>query len=303
MEEPKHILITGGTGFIGKILCPRLQQKGYHVLVLTRNPAKHRERESESLRFLSSVSEISNDTSIDTIINLAGEPLGEGKWTEERKKTFLSSRVRITQELIDLMQRLERKPKQFLSSSAVGFYGPQGDTILVEDSAPVDCYLYQLCKKWEEVALQARDIGVRCCVLRIGIVLGAHGGPLAELSLPFRWKVAAQLGDGRQWMPWIHLEDIIGVVFFLMENPTVEGVCNLSAPNPVTNAEFCQILGTLMRTWISVRVPAGLVSWLAGELADEILLVSQRVLPRKLEQAEYSFQYPHIKDCLQSLIS
>lgn len=300
--EKKIVLVTGGTGFIGKVLCQKLREKSYCVIVLTRSPDKHRHLETPSLRFVSSLDDITDDTPIHTIINMAGEPLGEGTWSDKRKERFLSSRVDITQGLISLMSRLQQKPKQFLSSSAVGFYGPQGDTILTESSSAVDCYLYTLCKKWEEVALQSEDIGVRCCLLRIGIVLGNGGGPLAQLQLSYRWKVAAQLGDGKQWMPWIHIDDIIGSVFFLMEQPHIRGAVNLTAPQPVTNSEFNQILGSVLNTWISVRVPASLVSFLAGELADEILLVSQRVVPQKLEREGYDFQYTVLEDCLRSLL-
>ena len=204
--------------------------------------------------------------------------------------------------LISLMVRLEKKPEQFLSSSAVGYYGPQGNTILKEDSPAVDCYLYTLCKEWEDVALQSEEIGVRCCLMRIGIVLGNGGGPLAQLQLPYRWKVAAQLGDGSQWMPWIHIDDIIGSMFFLMEQPHIRGAINLTAPEPVTNAEFNQRLGRILSTWISVRVPSSLVSLLAGELADEILLVSQRVIPDRLKKEGYSFRYRGLEECLRALL-
>ena len=188
-HEQGCVLITGGTGFIGKILCARLLDKGYRLIVLTRSPDKYKDQQSPSLRFLSDLNEITPDTVIHTIINLAGEPLAEGRWSEAKKKRFVDSRVDITSALVELMARLRDKPAVFLSSSAIGYYGPQADTEITEETPIVDCFLYQLCHKWEAAALPAKKLGVRCCLLRIGMVLGPKGGPFEQFRIP---KMAIQ---------------------------------------------------------------------------------------------------------------
>ncbi len=297
-----YILITGGTGFIGKILCARLKEKGYRLIILTRSPHKYKDQQSQSQRFLSSLDELTADTPIHTVINLAGEPLAEGRWTEAKKKRFVDSRVDITSSLINLMTRLDTKPDVFLSSSAIGYYGPQADTEIVEESPAVGCFLHDLCQKWEAAALSAQALGVRCCLLRIGMVLGPEGGPFDQFRLPFAFKVAAHLGTGEQWMSWIHQDDIIEILFFLMENTQAEGPINLTAPQPVTNAQFTSMVGERMRAWISLGVPAPLVRFLTGELGEEVLLVSQRVLPRQLLQLGYRFRYEELGACLDAIL-
>ena len=301
-KSPESILVTGGTGFIGRILCERLQAKGHRLIVLTRNPAKYKSQQSVTQRFIANLDEISDDTIIHTIINLAGEPLAEGRWTEVKKQRFIQSRLDITNAVVALSQRLEQKPSLLLSSSAIGYYGPQADTEITEDHAPADCFLHRLCAQWEEAALAIQNLGVRCCLLRIGMVLGPQGGPLQQFRLPFRFKVAARLGDGKQWMSWIHQEDIINILFFLMEKKDIQGPVNLTAPLPVTNGQFTSMVGQIMRSWVSVSVPAVVVKVLVGELGTEVLLVSQRVLPAKLQNAGYRFTYNELTPCLEELL-
>jgi uncharacterized protein (TIGR01777 family) len=299
----QRVLITGGSGFIGQQLVTALSQAGQQVLVLTRDIENAARNLDVRVTFLTSLEQIRNDEIIDCIINLAGEPLSAGRWSPERKSAFHASRVGITDDLLHLVHRLEHKPKTLLSGSAVGYYGHHQDQYLDEQSAAHDGFSHQLCKSWEERALAFQSLGVRVCLLRIGIVLGRHGGPLQELRRPFDFGIATQLGDGYQWMPWIHLDDVLESCAFLMEQPGIEGAVNLSAPEPVTQAAFTQLLQRHIRhALFRVRVPAVLVRLLVGEMADEILLSGQRVIPAKLLRHGYVFRHNNLESALSDLI-
>lgn len=293
-----RILLTGGSGFIGSPLASALSQTGHDVIVLTRNPANLWQIRGR-VSCITDLGQIANNERIDCIINLAGEPLAASRWTTERKLDFLQSRITVTDALLQLVERLERKPEVLLSGSAVGYYGHWDDQKLDEHSVPRDCFSHQLCAQWEQRAQQMQTYGVRVCLLRIGIVLGRDGGPLEELRRPFDLGVASQLGCGAQWMPWIHLHDLLDICAFLLDRTDIEGPVNLSAPNPVIHTEFVtQLRRQLPFTLIRVHVPAFLVRWLVGEMADEVLLSGQRVLPSKLLESGYSFRYPELAAAL-----
>ncbi|MDG9922711.1 MULTISPECIES: TIGR01777 family oxidoreductase [unclassified Pseudomonas] len=296
-----RILLTGGSGFIGSPLASSLSQAGHDVLVLTRDLANVRHIRGR-ITCLTSLEQIASDERIDCIINLAGEPLAESRWNEERKRRFLQSRLTTTDALLSLVQRLEHKPDVLLNGSAVGYYGHWQDEELDENSAARSCFSHQLCAQWEERARQMEAFGVRVCLLRIGVVLGRDGGPLQELRRSFDLGVAAQLGNGQQWMPWIHLHDVLDICVFLLANPNIQGPINLTAPEPVTHAGFCTLLKRqLPSALISVRVPTLLVRMLVGEMADEVLLSGQRVLPAKLLEHGYAFRYPELAIALRQL--
>ncbi|MBB6341115.1 uncharacterized protein (TIGR01777 family) [Pseudomonas fluvialis] len=296
-----RILLTGGSGFIGSPLASALSQAGHDVLVLTRNSANLRQIQGR-VTCLTDMAQIADSERIDCIINLAGEPLAASRWTAARKHGFLQSRITVTKALLQLVQRLEHKPEVLLSGSAVGYYGHWEDQPLDESSASRNCFSHQLCAQWEQSAQQIQELGVRVCLLRIGIVLGRDGGPLAELKRPFELGVASQLGHGRQWMPWIHLHDVLDICAFLINHPDIEGPINLSAPVPVTHADFVtQLQRHLPTALIRVRVPAFLVRWLIGEMADEVLLSGQRALPKRLLKAGYTFRYPELPSALHQL--
>lgn len=300
-ERRLRILLTGGSGFIGSPLAVALSQAGHDVLVLTRNPANLGQIQGR-ITCLTDLGQIADGERIDCIINLAGEPLAAARWTAARKHCFLQSRLEVTDALLQLVQRLEHKPEVLLNGSAVGYYGHWQDQELDERSEPHDCFSHQLCAQWEKRAQQMQAFGVRVCLLRIGIVLGRHGGPLEELKRPFELGVASQLGDGRQWMPWIHLHDLLDICAFLLDRPDIVGPVNLSAPTPVTHANFVsQLRRQLPTALMRLRIPAWLVRGLVGEMADEVLLSGQRVLPAKLLEAGYVFRYPELAPALRQL--
>jgi hypothetical protein len=298
------VLITGGSGFIGRPLVKALSQAGHRVLVLSRSIEGAARGLDGRVTLLSSLEQIGDDEVIDCIINLAGEPLAAGRWNPTRKTAFGASREQMTEQLLQLAQRLQHKPKTLLSGSAVGYYGHHQDAYLDEQSAAHDGFSHQLCKRWEDRALELENLGIRVCLLRIGIVLGRDGGPLQTLRLPFDFGIATQLGDGRQWMPWIHLDDVLDSCAFLMGRTDIRGAVNLCAPEPVTQATFSQQLKQRIRqALIDVKVPAALLRLLVGEMADEVLLSGQRVIPTKLRETGYTFRYPTLAAALDGLVT
>lgn len=296
-----RILITGGSGFIGTPLSNALIQQGHEILLFTRNPANLGGIRGR-VTCLSDLQQIATDERIDAIINLAGEPLAASRWTTRRKQRFLQSRLDVTDALLQLVARLEHKPEVLLNGSAVGFYGHWQDEQLNEESPGRDGFSHQLCQQWEQRALRMEAFGVRVCLLRIGVVLGRNGGPLKELRRSFDLGVAAELGNGRQWMPWIHLHDVLDICALLLATPDIKGPINVTAPAPVTHAAFVAALQEHTPTArLRVRIPAPLVRLLVGEMADEVLLSGQRVLPAKLLEHGYTFRYVQLVPALQEL--
>lgn len=299
-----RILITGGTGFIGRPLAAALAQAGHELLILTRNPLATPEGSPGQTTVITDLAQIPDNEVIDCIINLAGEPLAKGRWNAERKARFLDSRLQLTDRLLQLVQRLGHKPEMLLNASAVGYYGHQQDQLLDEHAPAQDCFSHQLCARWEERARQFEPLGLRVCLLRIGVVLGRDGGPLQELRRPFEHGIAARLGHGRQWLPWIHLHDVLDIVAFILDHPQMRGAVNVTAAEPVTQAAFTDTLRRqLKRRCVTVPVPAWLLRLLVGEMADEILLSGQRVIPQKLLQQGYVFRYPTLPQALAELAS
>ncbi|MET1077991.1 MAG: TIGR01777 family oxidoreductase [Pseudomonas sp.] len=297
------ILMTGGTGFIGQPLAMALSLAGHEVLILTRRIAPAADAFSGRIAFITDLQLIRSDERIDGIINLAGEPLAKGRWTPARKAIFLQSRLQVTDALLQLVKRLQHKPELLLNASAVGYYGHQQDGLLDEHAAAIDCFSHQLCSQWEKRALTFEQRGLRVCLLRIGIVLGNNGGPLQELRRSFELGVATQLGSGRQWLPWIHLHDVLDICAFLLSKPELQGAVNVTAPEPVTQAEFATTLARqLGNTPFRIKVPARLLRLLMGEMADEILLSGQRVVPRKLLEHGYTFAHSTLPAALADLI-
>ncbi|CAL1238822.1 TIGR01777 family oxidoreductase [Candidatus Methylocalor cossyra] len=296
-----EILVTGGTGFIGAALCQALQKAGHRLTVFTRDPRKVIARWGDRVTPLSDFAEWEPQRRFDAVINLAGESIIDKRWSERRKQVLWDSRVTFTRRLVEAIERAEAKPAVLISGSAVGVYGHQADTVLDEGSPGHNGFGQRLCAAWEQEARQAESLGVRVCILRTGLVIGKHGGFLARMRLPFKLGLGARIGDGRQWMSWIHLVDHIAVTRFLLESPPLHGVFNATAPAPVTNADFTACLAKLMGRPAWLSFPAWLLRLGAGERA-ELLLGSQRVLPIRLLAEKFVFSFETLEPALREAL-
>ena len=292
-----RILVTGGTGFIGTALVNRLLERGHSVTVLTRQSLQGGDR----LDYVSSLDILENDERIEAVINLAGASLADRRWTRKYKQEIFSSRLDTTRALVALLGRLQTPPATLLSASAIGYYGHHGDEPLDEGGESIPGFAQDLCAQWEDAALQARELGVRVCLLRLGVVLDAGGGAFTQMDRPFRLGVANWLGHGRQWLSWIHREDVIAAIEHLLADETLAGPFNLTAPDPVTSRGFCDVMKRHRRTLVTAPVPAVVMRLMVGEMANELLLNGQRVLPAALQAAGFSFRYPTLDDALRAI--
>ncbi len=296
-----RILITGGTGFIGQTLCPALLAAGHTLTVYSRYPDKVNATLGVQVKPLDSLKTLSESDHFDVIINLAGAPIFGKRWSDERKQVLLHSRIDITQDLVKFIARAQTKPEVFLSGSAIGFYGNQGDTILDETSPGQDDFGRQLCVKWENEAKKAKEYGVRVCLLRTGLVIGKNGGFLQPMILPFKLGLGGRLGSGKQWMPWIHIDDHVAICLALLNNTELEGAFNLTAPNPVTNKVFAQTLANTLHRPAFLPAPAWILKLLLGEMS-ELLLGSQRVIPKQMLDAGYQFKFTELNAALRHVL-
>ncbi len=296
-----RILITGGTGLIGRRLCKALLAEGHELTVFSRNPASVPVKCGTGVRALASLDDWHPALAFDAIINLAGEPIIDRRWTAQRKQVLWDSRVTLTENLVRRIAAAERKPSVLLSGSAVGYYGNRGDFVLDETVAPGEGFAAELCKAWEDAARIAEDFGVRVCLLRTAPVLSSDGGMLARLLPPFKLGLGAQLGDGKQWLSWVHIEDYAAMVLKLLRDDQMHGPYNMSAPNPVTNAEFTATLAAALQRPVFLVAPAAILKLAMGESAS-MLLEGQRALPRKMEVAHYRFAFPTLAEALRDLV-
>jgi uncharacterized protein (TIGR01777 family) len=288
---------------IGSLLTERWRQSSHSLVLLSRRPpAEISVAKKQWLAWQPGATgewERAIDGA-DAIINLAGEPIAGKRWTTEQKKILRSSRIEGTKALVDAIAKAQIKPKLMISSSAVGYYGPHGDQTLNEDSKPGDDFLARLCVDWEAEAQKAEALGVRVCLLRTGIVLAKGQGALKKMVPPFKMFIGGPLGSGRQWMPWIHIEDEVSVIQFLVENERARGAFNGTAPNPVTMAEFSETLGAVLNRPSWARVPPSVLALVVGEMA-EMLLNGQRAIPEAAIKLGFKFKYPNLKLALESL--
>lgn len=293
-------LVTGATGFVGRRLLAHLDRP----VVLSRNPQKARDAlgvEAHAWDALAGPPPPQAFDGVDLVIHLAGDPVAEGRWTAAKKRQIRDSRVVGTQNLVAALDKLERKPATLISASAIGYYGSQGDKVLDESAPPSNDFLADVCRDWEAAAQQAAAMGIRVCHPRIGIVLGRGGGALQKMLLPFKLGLGGRLGSGRQWMSWIHLDDLVGLILFAAEMPALRGAFNAVAPHPVTNLEFTKTLGRLLRRPTLLPAPRFALRLALGEFAD-FLLASQRVVPRVMQEHGYPFRYTHLEDALSAIL-
>lgn len=294
------ILITGGTGFIGRALVRESIECGDNVTVLVRDLAKARFLLGAGPRLIRSLDELPVEESFDSVINLAGAGIADRRWTAARKQVLLDSRIQTTRHLVQWMERARQPPAMLLSASAVGFYGAGRSEPLTEQSPGQPEFAHELCQLWEQEARRAELSGVRVCLLRLGVVLGP-GGMLGRLMPFYRFWLGGRLGDGRQMMSWIHRADVIRVIRWLQTHEG-SGVYNLTAPHSATNRQFNDALAAALRRPALLSQPAFLVRLLFGEMGERLLLNGQQVLPQRLLDEGYEFLYPDLPSALQACL-
>lgn len=302
LPERRHFLITGGTGFVGRRLIASLLENGHEVTVLTRDIRKAAALELP-VRTLTTLETVANNNHIDVIINLAGEPIAGGRWTEQRRQRIYESRIGTTSALVDLMNRLEHKPEVFLSASAIGWYGPQGDDTFPETEEGSPSFTRLICQAWEAEARRAEALGIRTCLLRIGLVLDRDGGILSGLLPVFELGLGGPIGNGRQWMSWIHRDDLVRLIAHAIVTKTVTGPINAVAPNPVRNREFAATLACALNRPAVIPLPALPLKIALGTMAEEIMLSGQRVIPWQASASQFEFIHRTLESALQAAIA
>ncbi len=294
-----NVLITGGTGLIGKHLCAKLKARGDKVFVLTRNVERAQKTLGEGVECSSTLDKFKR-VPMDCLVNLAGERIDGARWNERFKKKLLDSRLQVTQECVDFIRSVDQKPV-FISGSAIGFYGESQTQSFDESTSPEGGFTHELCSKWEACARQVEDQVPRLVMLRTGVVMAKHDGALKKMLPAFKMGVGGKVGRGSQWFSWIHLEDMVSVILFCMDNP-VSGPINATAPNPVNQLELAKTLGRVLRRPTLFPLPSFMVKFMFGEMGQTLLLEGQKVIPKALNQSEFVFQYPNLEEALTQLL-
>lgn len=312
----QRYLITGGSGFIGTALIKELLLENHDVTVLTRSEVKTaqyfesiiaNEREDyqskTKVTTINSLDNLNPEKSFDIVINLAGQGIADKRWSDAVKQQLIDSRINTTKALHEYLKDVLVKPDVFISGSALGYYGlTESDEEINEDGTTDNSFSSRLCQQWEAEAKKIEALGIRTCYLRTGIVLGKNGGALAKMLPPFKMGLGGPIGDGKQWMSWIHMDDIIGMIRLAIDNESVKGAINGTAPNPVTNKQFSKTLGKVLKRPAIFPMPAFVVKLLFGQMGEELLLAGQRVVPNKITQAGYEFVYPKLEDALRDAV-
>lgn len=296
-----HILLTGGTGLMGRSLCRYWLSQGHQLVVLSRQPEQVARLCGAQVRGIARLADY-GEQPLDAVVNLAGAPIADRPWSRKRKALLLASRVELTAQLVGWLAGREHKPKVLVSGSALGWYGDGGEHVLTDDSPAIgDDFAAQLCAAWEFEAQQAQALGIRVVLLRTGLVLARDGGFLARLLLPFKLCLGGPLGNGRQWMAWIHLADQVALIDFLLRHEDASGAFNACAPQPVRNREFTQALGRVLHRPAVLPAPAWALRLVLGELAG-LLLGGQRALPSRLMAAGFVFAFNDLDAALNDLL-
>jgi len=302
MNDEKQILITGGTGFIGSYLRNILLRQGHYLTIITRNPGKYEEEHAENQKFVSwSSNLVSFLEETDYVINLAGENLFGQRWTKEVKDKIYNSRINTTRKLVNSMKKCENPPSLFISGSAVGYYGDSGEKVLDEDSASGNDFLAKVCFDWEAEAEKAFSAGIRVAIPRIGIVLEEDGGVVEKMKLPFQFFAGGPLGDGRQYVPWVHMEDLCRAILYPIEINNFNGPYNACSANPVTMNELAKTMGKVMNRPSFFRVPEFILKTALGEAAEPIL-ASLRVQPKRLQTSGFEFEFEELEEALADIL-
>ena len=295
-----QILITGGTGLIGRHLIPRLLELGHQITVVTRTPDKARQILDSRVTIWKGLEDQHNLNGIEAVINLAGEPIADKRWTAEQKERLCQSRWVITQKLVDLIRASDTPPAVLISGSAAGYYGDLGEVVVTEEEPPHNEFTHKLCAQWENIASSAQSDRTRVCLLRTGVVLAPAGGILAKMVPPFRLGLGGPIGNGRQYLAWIHLDDMVNGIIWLLDND-LHGPFNMVSPYPVRNEQFAHALGHALNRPAIVRVPATAMRLLMGE-SSVLVLGGQRALPKRLEAAGFAFRWYDLEEALADVL-
>ncbi|CCE09642.1 conserved membrane hypothetical protein [Bradyrhizobium sp. STM 3843] len=301
LPPAKTVLVTGATGFIGGRLVASLTEAGHHVIALVRNRARAASLPLP-ITLITSLDQLPSDTRIEAVVNLAGEPIGNQAWTEAKRQTILQSRLSVTSDVVRLIGRLDRKPMVLVNGSAVGWYGLWQDQPLTESAKSHACFSHDLCEAWERAAGAAEAHGVRVVALRIGLVVARDGGVLSRLLTPFEFGLGGPLGSGLQWMSWIERDDLVRLIAHVIARQDLSGPINATAPLPVRNLTFTAELARRLRRPALLRVPAALLRKIGGDLANELLLGGQRVLPNKALSNGFVFRYQSLRSALEAIL-
>jgi uncharacterized protein (TIGR01777 family) len=300
-----RVLITGGTGTVGRRLVDHLFDHKHTAIVISRQPYKPATLPAK-ITFAQWDSQTAEGwghliEEADAVVNLAGAGLADARWTEERKEIIKNSRVQAGQSVVEAIRAAEKKPKVVIQSSAVGYYGPRQDETITEENESGDDFQAEVCRQWEASTEAVEAMGVRRVIIRTGPVLDLRGGALPRMVMPFRFFVGGPVGSGKQWFSWIHYHDVVSAIRFLMENEAASGPFNLTAPNPVTNAQFAKAIGRTMKRPALLPVPGFVLKLLFGEMAS-VLLEGQQVVPRSLQELGFAFKYPTADEALADLL-
>jgi uncharacterized protein len=300
------ILVTGSTGLVGTALVKVLGSDGHTVCRLMRPQSKAASgsKDGFDVAWNPATGELGGaGVGPDAVVNLAGASIAGGRWTNKRKELLRTSRIDTTRALVKALAKMNARPRVLVSASAIGIYGDRGDEVLTEESKPGTDFLAGLAREWEAEALKAEALGIRVVLARFGIILARHGGALAKMLLPFKLGAGGRLGSGKQWMSWIMLDDVVGIVRFALENGAVQGAMNVVAPQPVQNAEFTKTLARTLHRPALFPAPAFALRLTLGEMADALLLSSQRVTPQKLQHLRYAFLHPDLPSALGAVLA
>jgi uncharacterized protein (TIGR01777 family) len=297
----QSILVTGATGLIGRRLVAALVGAGHEVIVLTRDRATAADLPAP-IRIVTALDQIADDTQLDAIVNLAGEPISHGPWTPAKRRRIVASRLAVTRAVVGLIERLDQRPEVLISGSAIGWYGLRGDEVLDETADGLDCFSRTICRRWERAAMRAQDFGVRVVRLRIGIVLAIDGGALSRMLTPFEFGLGGPFGAGRHWMSWIHLDDLVRLIAHAIATRHLEGPLNGTAPEPARNAAFAAALGRALHRPAVLPAPAAPLRLALGAFADELLLKGQRVVPAAALASGFQFVHPTLDGALRNIV-
>ena len=296
------ILVSGASGFVGTHLVKHLVAKGYQVDTLVRSFSK---LGKNTVFWDPDIGELKADDieGYDVIINLAGDNIANGRWNDRKKAAILHSRVRSSKLLNETIQKLKQKPKLWINASAIGYYGDNGNTLVDEQSPCGKGFLAEVCQKWEEATVLDPSLNVQVVNLRIGMILGADGGALKTMLTPFRLGLGGVMGSGKQYISWIHIDDLVSMIEFITNSKNITGAINAVAPNPVDNYTFTKTLGEVLNKPTFMAMPAFAVKLIFGEMGKELLLSGSNVSAKKIEQAGFHFQYPLLTEALQNLLT